>query len=58
VAVLSDIIDVETTYYEEATQNKECKDDMIEEYQSIEDYQSMVLILKQKIVVSSKWIYI
>jgi hypothetical protein len=32
VALLSDIIDVEPTSYEEATKNKEWKDAIIEEY--------------------------
>jgi hypothetical protein len=35
VALLSDIIDTKPTYYEKATEKKEWKDVMIEEYQSI-----------------------
>ena len=35
VALLCDIIDKEPSTYEEATKNKEWKDEMIEEYQSI-----------------------
>ena len=35
VALLCDIIYKEPSIYEEATENKECKDAMIEEYQSI-----------------------
>jgi hypothetical protein len=35
VALLSDIIDTKTTYYENDAYKKEWKDSMIEEYQSI-----------------------
>jgi hypothetical protein len=35
MALLSDIIDVEPTSYEEAAKKKEWKDSMVEEYQSI-----------------------
>jgi hypothetical protein len=35
MALLSDIIDVKPTYYEEVAKKKEWKDAMIEEYQSI-----------------------
>jgi hypothetical protein len=35
VALLSDIIDAKPTSYEEAAKNKEWKDAMVEEYQSI-----------------------
>jgi hypothetical protein len=55
VAFLSDIIDVEPTSYEEATKNKEWKDSMVEENQSIvkNDFWDVVLGPKEKIVVSS-----
>jgi hypothetical protein len=59
VALLSNIIDVEPTCYEEAAEKKEWKDAMIEEYQSIvkNDVWDVVPRPKEKIVVSSKWIY-
>jgi hypothetical protein len=59
VALLNDIIDVEPTSYEEAAENKEWKDAMIEEYQSIvnNDVWDVVPRPKEKTVVSSKWIY-
>jgi hypothetical protein len=59
VALLSDIIDVEPTSYEEATKKKEWKDVMVEEYQSIvkNDVWDVVPRLKEKTMVSSKWIY-
>jgi hypothetical protein len=58
VALLSDIIDVELTSYEEVAKKKEWKDTMIEEYQSIvkNDVWEVVLRPKEKTVVSSKWI--
>ena len=59
MAFLSDIIDVNPTNYEEAIENKEWKDAMIEEYQSIikNDVWDVVPRSKEKIVVSSKLIY-
>jgi hypothetical protein len=59
VAFLSDIINVEPTCYEEAAEKKEWKDTMIEEYHSIvkNDVWDVVPRPKEKIVVSSKWIY-
>jgi hypothetical protein len=59
VALLSDTIDVEPIYYEEATKKKEWKDVMIEEYQSIvnNDVWDVVPRPKEKTVVISKWIY-
>jgi hypothetical protein len=59
VALLSDIIDAEPTSYEEAAKKKEWKDAMVEEYQSIvkNDVWDEVPRPKEKIVVSSKWIY-
>jgi hypothetical protein len=58
-ALLSDTIDAESTCYEEAAKKKEWKDAMIEEYQSIvkNDVWDVVLRLKEKTMVSSKWIY-
>jgi hypothetical protein len=59
VALLCDIIDVEPTCYEEAAEKKVWKDAMIEEYQSIikNDVWDVVPRLKEKSIVSSKWIY-
>jgi hypothetical protein len=60
VALLSDIIDDEPTYYEEAAEKKEWKDGMIKEYQSIvknDVWDVVVPRPKEKTVVSSKWIY-
>jgi hypothetical protein len=59
VVSLSDTIDVEPTCYEEAAEKKEWKDAMVEEYQSIvkNDVWDVVSRPKEKIVVSSKWIY-
>ena len=57
--MLSDIIDVEPTSYEEATKKKEWKDAMVEEYHSIvkNDVWDVILRPKEKTIVSSKWIY-
>jgi hypothetical protein len=57
--LLCDIIDVEPTCYEEASEKKEWKDAMIEEYQSIikNDVWDVVLRPKEKSIVISKWIY-
>jgi hypothetical protein len=59
VALLGDITDVEPTSYEEATKKKEWKNAMVEEYQSIvkNDVWDVILRLKEKTIVSSKWIY-
>jgi hypothetical protein len=59
VALLSDIIDVEPTSYEEVANKKEWKDAMVEEYQSITKNDVWVVVPrpKEKIMVSSKWIY-
>jgi hypothetical protein len=59
VALLSDIIDVEPTCYEEVAEKKEWKDALVEEYHSIvkNDVRDVVPRPKEKIVVSSKWIY-
>jgi hypothetical protein len=59
VTFLCDIIDVEPTCYEEAARNKVWKDAMIEEYRSIikNDVWDVFLRPKEKLVVSSKWIY-
>jgi hypothetical protein len=59
MALLSDIIDAEPTCYQEAAKKKEWKDSMIEEYQFIvkNDFWDVVLRMKEKTVVSSKWIY-
>ena len=57
--MLSDIIDVEPTCYEEVAGKKEWKDVMIEEYQSIikNDVWDVVPRPMEKSIVSSKWIY-
>ena len=57
--MLYDIIDRETSTYEEVTENKEWKDAMIKEYQSImnNDVWEIVPRSKKKSVVTSKWIY-
>jgi hypothetical protein len=59
VALLSNIIDVDPTNYEEVVEKKEWKDFMVEEYQSIvkNDVWDVVLRSKEKTMVSSKWIY-
>jgi hypothetical protein len=59
VALLSDIIDVEPTSYEEVAEKKEWKAAMVEEYQSIvkNNVWDVVSRPKEKKVVSSKWIY-
>ena len=59
VALLCDIIDREPSTYEEAAENKECKDAMIKEYQSImkNDVEDVVPRPEGKSVVNSKWIY-
>ena len=59
VPLLCDIIDKEPSNYEEATEKKEWKDVMIEEYQSImkNDVWDVVPRPKGKSVVTSQWIY-
>ena len=59
VALLCDIINKEPSTYEEATEKKEWKDAMIEEYQSImkNDVWEIILRPKKKSFVTSKWIY-
>ena len=59
VALLCDIIDKETSNYEEPIEKKESKDVMIEEYHSImkNDVWDVVLRPEGKSVVNSKWIY-
>ena len=59
VALLCDIIDKEPSNYEEVTENKEWKDAMIEEYQSImkNDVWDVVPKPEGKSIVTSKWIY-
>jgi hypothetical protein len=59
VACLCDIMDVEPSSYEEAAEKRVWKDAMGEEYQSIvkNDVWDVVPRLKEKLVVSSKWIY-
>ena len=53
------LVDQEPTSYEEVTHNKEWVEAMTEEYQSImrNDVWDIVPKLKNKSVVSSKWIY-
>ena len=59
VALLRDVIDKEPSTYEEDAKNKEWKDSMIEEYQSImkNDVWDIVLRPEKKSVVTSKWMY-
>ena len=59
VSLLCDIIDKEPSNYEEAVEEKEWKDVMIEEYQSImkNDVWDVVPRLEGKSIVTSKWIY-
>ena len=59
VALLCDFIDKEPSSYEEAVDQKEWKDSMIEEYQSImkNDVWDVVPRPDRKSVVTSKWIY-
>ena len=58
MSLLCDIIDKEPSTYEEAKKNKESKDVMIKEYQSImkNDVLEIVLIPKKMYVVTEKWI--
>ena len=59
VALLCDFIDKEPSSYEEATERKEWKDAMIEEYQLImkNDVWDVVPRPDEKSVITSKWIY-
>ena len=56
---MCDLVDKEPTCFEEAIKQKEWADAMVEEYQSIinNDVWEVVLRLKYKSVVSSKWIF-
>ena len=59
VALMCDLVDQESTNYEEAVQKKEWEEAMTEEYQSImkNDVWDVVPRPEGKSVVSSKWIY-
>ena len=59
MALLCDIIYKEPSTYEEDIENKERKDAMIEEYQSImkNDVWEIVLRPEKKSVITLKWIY-
>jgi hypothetical protein len=59
VALLYDIIDTDPTIYEEVVGNKEWKDAMVEEYQSIvkNEVWDVFPRPKEKSIVSSKWIF-
>ena len=59
MAVMSDLVDKEPTCFEDATNQKEWVDAMVEEYQSIKknDVWEIVSRPKDKSVVSSKWIF-
>ena len=59
VALLCDFIDTEPSSYEEAGEQKEWKDAMIKEYQSImkNDVCDVVPRPEGNLVVTSKWIY-
>ena len=59
VALMCNLIDEETTCFEEVRKHKEWVDSMVEEYQSIinNDVWEVVPRPKNKSVVSSKWIY-
>ena len=59
VALMCNLVDVEPTYFEEATKKKEWMDAMIKEYQSIinNDVWDLVPRPRQNSVVSSKWIF-
>jgi hypothetical protein len=59
VACLCDIMDAEQSGYEEATKKRVWKNAMGEEYQSIvkNDVWDVVHRLKEKTILSSKWIY-
>ena len=57
--LLCDIIDKEYSTYEEVANNKEWKDSMIEEYQSIMKnfFWEIVSRQEEKFVLTFKWIY-
>ena len=57
--MLWDVIEKEPSNYEEATEQKEWKDVMIEEYQSImkSDVWDVIQRPEGKSIVTSKWIY-
>ena len=59
VALLSNIIDAEPTSYEEVVKKQVWQDVMVEEYNSImkSEVWDIVPRLKDKLVVTSKWIY-
>ena len=59
VALFYDIIDADPSSYEEASEKKEWKEAMIEEYQLImeNDVQDVVSRPEGKFVVSYTWIY-
>ena len=59
VALLHDFIDKEPSNYEEAAENKEWKNAIIEEYQPImkNDVWDVVPTPEGKPIVTSKWIY-
>jgi hypothetical protein len=59
MALMCDLLEKEPTCFEEAIQEKEWADAMIEEYQSIikNDVWEIVPRSKSKDVVSSKWLY-
>jgi hypothetical protein len=52
VALLSEIIDVDPTIYEEAAENQEWKDSIVEEYQSIVKNDVWYVVLRPK---ENKW---
>ena len=59
VALMCNLVDEEPTCFEESSKKKEWMDAMIEEHQSIlnNDVWEVVPIPKDKLVVSSKWIF-
>jgi hypothetical protein len=58
VDLMSNIMDFNPCYFEEAVVHEVWKDAMLEEYQSMEnDIWDIVLRLKGKLVVTSNWIY-
>jgi hypothetical protein len=59
IALFCDIIEEESTNYEEAAKKKVWKYDMIEEYQSIlkNDVWDVIPRPRDKYVISSKWIF-
>ena len=59
MALMSDLVDKEPSYFEEAIKQKEWADAMVEEYQSImkNDVWEIVPKPKDKSMVSSKWIF-